>query len=150
MKQRYVADDGMSPSSCQSAEIGLSGSAQAFIPYTNVFTKALAGSPLISEHCCPNGSEAEYAKSIFIHANVVSVTKSYVEVDRNLCEVEGITEDCVVESEPPLDCSAYRKARDDGTLDEGYNCTCLNGPEGPKSHTELTTKIRFDYLVFVS
>jgi hypothetical protein len=122
---------------------------QAFIPYTNVFTKALAGSPLISEHCCPNGDEAEYAKSIFIHANVVNVTKKYVEVDRNLCEVDGITEDCVVDNEPPVNCGAYVKARDNGTLAEGFNCMCLNGPDGPKSHTALTTKIRFDYIVFV-
>lgn len=73
-----------------------------------------------------------------------------MEVDRNLCEVEGITEDCVVDNEPPVNCSAYIRARDGGTLADGFNCTCLNGPEGPMSHTAMTTKIRFDYLILVS
>lgn len=127
---------------------------QAFIPYTHVFTKALAESPLISEHHCPHGTETEFANSIFVHANVTKVTKRYVEVDRNLCDVEGITETCVVDedSSAPMGCGAYTRAKNAGTLAEGFNCTCLNGENGLTMLQKQgkTTKIRFDYLIFVS
>ena len=125
---------------------------QAFIPYTNVFTKALADSPTITEHACPQIDTAE-AKSIFIHANVISITKKYVEVDRNLCEVEGITENCIVDYNAPIGCSAYSRAKANGTLDEGFTCTCLNGEDESEEHVQntktKTTKVRFDYLVYV-
>lgn len=127
--------------------------AKAFIPYTNVFTRTLAKSPLISEHQCPRGEEAENARSIFIHAQVVSISKKYVEVDRNLCEIDGITETCVVEDdyEAPIGCGAYTKAKLNGTLSEGFNCTCLNGVGGPLTHQlSKTTKIKFDYLIYAA
>ncbi|KAK9893448.1 FAD/NAD(P)-binding domain-containing protein [Cystobasidium minutum MCA 4210] len=127
--------------------------AKVFIPYTNVLTRASQPEATISEHHCPKGSAAaeisEYARSIFIQAKVVNVTKKYVEVDRTLCEVDGITENCVVEHEHPIECGAYKKAAADGTLEEGFNCMCLNGSDGPISNKN-TTKVRYDYLVFAT
>lgn len=126
---------------------------QVFIPYTNVLTRGAQPDASISEHHCPTGSAAkevsDYARSIFIQAKVVNATKKYVEVDRTLCEVDGITENCVVEHEHPIECGAFKKAQADGTLEEGFNCMCLNGDDGPISNKN-TTKVRYDYLVFVS
>jgi hypothetical protein len=122
---------------------------QVFIPYTNVFNRTLAKSPLITEHQCPSGETADFAKSIFVHGGVVNVTKKYIEVDRNLCEVDGITENCVVDNEVPIGCGAYTKAKLNGTLEDGFNCTCLNGSDGPLEHVSKTTKIKYDYLVYV-
>lgn len=126
---------------------------QAFIPYTNIFNKE-GSSGLITEHHCPKGEEhlyQQYPRSIFIHGNVVNATKNYVEVDRTLCEADGITKNCVVEHDPPSNCGAYERAKANGTLDQGFNCLCLNGDEEPmQQHVNNTTKIRFDYLIFVS
>ena len=84
----------------------------------------------------------------------MNVSKKYIEVDRNLCEVDGITEDCVVEYNAPIGCSAYSRAKVNGTLDEGFTCTCLNGDDALEEHMQntlsKTTKIRFDYLLYVS
>lgn len=54
-----------------------------------------------------------------------------------------------MEHEHPIECGAFKKAQADGTLEEGFNCMCLNGSDGPISN-RITTKVRYDYLVFVS
>jgi len=129
--------------------------AKAFIPYTNIFNKG-GTSDILTEHHCPRGEETmdrtqQYPKSIFIHGNVVSASKNFVEVDRTLCEADGITKNCVVEHDPPSNCGAYERAKANGTLDQGFNCLCLNGDEEPmQQHLNKTTKIRFDYLVFAT
>lgn len=122
---------------------------QVFIPYTNVFSRKTKPEAVISEHHCPTGEASALAKSIFIQAKVVSISKKYIEVDRNLCEVDGITESCVVEHEHPIECGAYKKAQANGTLEDGFNCMCLNGDDGPIS-SRNTTKVRYDYLIYVS
>lgn len=108
---------------------------KAFVPFTN-----LLHAPVLSEEQCPAPSKAsqKVLQNVVVQASIMNITPTHVEVDSDLCEIEGL-------SEPELKISS-----DDG---RGKICCCKADGTGcvvGKQKRCAGTRIPYEYLVYVS
>lgn len=107
---------------------------KSFVPFTN-----LLDAPVLSEEQCPAPTQADQKKlqHMIVQSSILNITPSHVEVDSDLCEIEGL-------SEPEL-----RLASDDDQ--RGKVCCCATpegGCTGPQKRC-AGTRIPYEYLVYV-